>query len=220
MNLSKRWFRLLLRLYPSDFRDEMGEALVETYLERSREEPLAAVWFIALGDSLRNGLGERMRPAVSWRRNGDWGRDLELVSRDLELVSRRLRQKPMFLAAVLGTLTVGLGTFAVVFTAVDKILLEPLPYRHPNDLYTVWQKQNKFALTGPHAAALQNAGGMIEGAAVFQFNLLTVPAGPNNDAFHILGMHGGRRQGPDDRSAHGNSGDRPPRPGFIYADDG
>jgi hypothetical protein len=53
MNLSKRWFRLLLRLYPSDFRDEMGEALVETYLERSREEPLAAVWFIALGDSLR-----------------------------------------------------------------------------------------------------------------------------------------------------------------------
>jgi hypothetical protein len=27
MNASERWFRLLLRLYPADFREEMGEAL-------------------------------------------------------------------------------------------------------------------------------------------------------------------------------------------------
>lgn len=33
MNLSERWFRLLQRLYPADFRDEMGNALVEAYLE-------------------------------------------------------------------------------------------------------------------------------------------------------------------------------------------
>src|SRR6266403_120304 len=110
--LSQRWFTLLLRLYPPDFRDEMGEAFVQTYLHRSRDEAVARVWFAAFWDSLRNGLGERMRPAVAWRRSGDWGRDLELVS-------RRLRQKPLFLLAVLGTLTVGLGTFAVVFTAVD-----------------------------------------------------------------------------------------------------
>ena len=31
MNISERWFRLLLRLYPPDFRDELGESLVETY---------------------------------------------------------------------------------------------------------------------------------------------------------------------------------------------
>jgi hypothetical protein len=64
MHFSERWFRLLLRLYPSDFRDEMGQALVETYLERSREESLIVVWFAALWDSLRNGLGERMRPRL------------------------------------------------------------------------------------------------------------------------------------------------------------
>jgi len=181
MNASERWFRLLLRLYPPDFRDAMGEALVETYLHRSREESIVVVWFAALWDSVRNGLGERARPAVAWRRSGDWGRDLELVS-------RRFRQKPLFLAAGLGTLTVGLGTFAVVFTAVDKILLEPLPYEFPNDLYAVWQKLNKFPLTGPHSAALQTAGGVIEGAAVFRFALLTVPAGASNDAFHVQGM--------------------------------
>jgi hypothetical protein len=94
----------------------------------------------------------------------------------------------MFLVAVLGTLTGGLGTFAVVFTAVDKILLEPLPYKDPQDLYTVWQKNDKFALTGPHAAALQNAGGIIEGAAIFRGGLLTIPAGPDTDAFTIVVM--------------------------------
>src|SRR2546422_7650276 len=133
MNASERWFRLLLRLYPADFRDEMGEALVETYLHRSREESVALVWCAALWDSLRNGLGERLRPAVSWRRTGDWGRDLELVS-------RRFRRTPLLLAAILATLTVGLGTFAVVYTAVDKILIEPLPYDDPEDLYLVWRK--------------------------------------------------------------------------------
>src|SRR6266446_7001032 len=65
MNASERWFRLLLRLYPADFRDEMGGALVETYLHRSHETSVAWVWVVALWDSLRNGVGERMRPAVA-----------------------------------------------------------------------------------------------------------------------------------------------------------
>ena len=36
VDASERWLRLLLRLYPADFRDEMGEALVETYRDRCR----------------------------------------------------------------------------------------------------------------------------------------------------------------------------------------
>ena len=30
LKMSERWFRILLRLYPVDFRDEMGDAVVET----------------------------------------------------------------------------------------------------------------------------------------------------------------------------------------------
>src|SRR6185503_16016352 len=78
---SDRWFRLLLRLYPTDFRDEMGEAMVAAYRQRAHASsrrgtlPLAGVWMAALIDSLRNGLGERLRPAAAWRRRGNWGRD-------------------------------------------------------------------------------------------------------------------------------------------------
>jgi hypothetical protein len=33
----ERWLRLLLALYPEDFRDEMGEGWLEAYRDRLRE---------------------------------------------------------------------------------------------------------------------------------------------------------------------------------------
>src|SRR5262245_44469663 len=181
MNASERWFRVLLRFYPAGFREEMGEALVETYRDRSREASkggsfrLSGVWLRALWDSLRNGLGERARPAASWRR-------------DLALMGRRLRQRPMFLAVVLATLTVGLGAFAVVYTAVDKILLEPLPYANPEDRYMVWHNgrdSDHWSLTGPGVLALQNAGGPIEAAAGMGIGAATLHASGTTDASRI-----------------------------------
>src|SRR5919201_1813878 len=87
VDASERWFRLLQWLYPLDFRDDMGEAVVETYRDRARDAlrrggilSLAILWMRALVDSLRNGPSERARPAASWRRGGNWGRDVELVS--------------------------------------------------------------------------------------------------------------------------------------------
>ncbi|HVS63160.1 MAG TPA: ADOP family duplicated permease [Thermoanaerobaculia bacterium] len=136
---SERWFRLLLRLYPVDFRDEMGEGFVETYLDRARAARerrgalgLLGVWGRALWDSLRNGPGERARPAVRWRRSGNWGRDMEMAA-------RRLLRAPLFVLLVTGTLTVGLGAFAMVYAVVHHVLIAPLPYERPQDLYFVWR---------------------------------------------------------------------------------
>jgi putative ABC transport system permease protein len=77
---------------------------------------------------------------------------------------------PVFLAATLGTLTVGLGMFAVVYTAVQKILIEPMPYRNPDDLYFVWRDYGPIldlkrgALAGTDIAELQTSNSVIEGA--------------------------------------------------------
>lgn len=170
LRASERWLRLLLWLYPSDFREELGEPLVEAYRDRCRAAvrrggpaALGRVWLRALADSLRNGLGERVRAAVSWRRRGDWGRDAGLVA-------RRLARSPVFVLTMVGTLTVGLGAFAVVYAVVDKVLLEPLPYEEPDDLYFVWRNYTWIELErgwlgGPDVAALPGAGGVIEDAA-------------------------------------------------------
>jgi putative ABC transport system permease protein len=174
MDLSARWFTLLQRLYPADFRDEMGNAVVEAYMDRARvalktggQVRLAVLWIRALADSVSNGFGEWARPSIAWRRTGNWGRDAELVT-------RRLLRSPAFVAATVGTLTLGLGLFAVVYTAVDKILLEPMPYRNPDDLYFVWrdygpiQDRNRGRLPGKDVVELQKAGGVIETAVALQ----------------------------------------------------
>ncbi|HEY6343388.1 MAG TPA: ABC transporter permease [Bryobacteraceae bacterium] len=192
MSSADGWFRLLLRFYPPDFRDEMGGGLLDAYHRQAEEAKkrgsmrVAAVWLAALKDSLWNGLGERIKPAVEWRRRGDWGRDMELVT-------RRLRQKPLFFTAVLGTLTVGLGTFAVVYTAVDKILLEPLPYRDPGGLYKVWVDVPRLnlhegQLVAPDVYQLAKSGGPIQDAAFLNCGNAAIPANDNRDAFHINAM--------------------------------
>jgi len=163
---SERWLGLLLRLYPTDFREEMGMAMVEAYRDRSRRAmhrggltALAGVWLQALGDSARNGVAERLRPGIAWRRRGNWGRDAERAV-------RRLLRAPVFTLAMVGTLTVGLGAFAMVYAVVQKVLLAPLPYERPDDLYFVWRNYTWFGLErgwlgGTDVAALDTAGGPI-----------------------------------------------------------
>ncbi len=173
-NLSERWFRLLQHLYPPDFRDEMGNAVVEAYMDRARDAlkdggtmPLVALWVRALIDSLRNGAAERVRPGASWRHAGNWGRDVELVR-------RRLVRSPIFAATTIGTLTIGLGMFAVVYTAVQKILIDPMPYKDPGDLYYVWRDNRPIAdlqrgaLAGTDITELQKTNAVIEDAAGLQ----------------------------------------------------
>ncbi len=52
---------------------------------------------------------------------------------------RSLSRQPGLAVTIVGTLTVGLGTFAVVYTVVHKILIEPMAYKDPADLYFVWR---------------------------------------------------------------------------------
>src|SRR5260370_24020481 len=106
----------------------MGNAVVEAYTDRTRDTltnggkiHLIALWLRAFFDSLRNGAAERARPAASWRRGGNWGRDVELVR-------RRLVRSPAFAATTIGTLTIRLGIFSVVFIAVQKVLIDPMTY--------------------------------------------------------------------------------------------
>ena len=169
MTGSRRWFRLLLGLYPPEFRDEMGDELVATYLSRAREARArgglapAALWGRALIDSLRNGLAERVNPASAWRRGRGWGRDAHLVV-------RRLRRSPSFTLSILGTLTVGLGAFAVVYSVVHQVLIAPLPYEEPDDLYYVWRDYravfdlDRGWLAGTDVVELAGAAGVIEDA--------------------------------------------------------
>ena len=50
---------------------------------------------------------------------------------------RRLRQQPMFVLVVLGTLAIGLGANTAVFTLVHSLILRTLPVERPHELYRI-----------------------------------------------------------------------------------
>ena len=51
---------------------------------------------------------------------------------------RSLRRAPVFSAAVVLTLTIGIGSAAAIFAVVNAVLLRPLPYGHPEQLVGAW----------------------------------------------------------------------------------
>lgn len=130
---------LLVRFYPVDFREEMGQDMREAYhdrfgdaLRRRGRLGLVVAWFAAIGESARNAVGERARPSIKWRRSGQWGADAERVV-------KRLVRAPLFALSVVATIAVGLAAFSVVYTAVFNVVLKPLPYDRPEGLYVVWR---------------------------------------------------------------------------------
>jgi putative ABC transport system permease protein len=56
---------------------------------------------------------------------------------DLRYAFRNLNRNPAFTAVAIGALAIGIGANTAVFTVVESVLLRPLPYHEPSQLYTV-----------------------------------------------------------------------------------
>ncbi|CAN5728243.1 ABC transporter permease [soil metagenome] len=132
-------------------------------------------------------LAERwFRPMLRWRHSGNWGRDAEVAV-------RRLVRAPVFMLTMAGTLTVGLGAFAVVYTVVQRVLLAPLPYEDPDDLYFVWRDYTWIPfergwVAGPDVAELRSAGGVIEDVAGLARGLTTLSTEGGGEPMEIASM--------------------------------
>jgi putative ABC transport system permease protein len=126
-----------------------------------------------MGDSLMETYGDRA-PTAGGRGGGNWRRDTQLAV-------RRLVRAPLFAITMIATLTVGLGAFAVVYTVFDRVLVAPLPYDRPDDLYFVWRDYTWFNFergwtAGPDVAALREEGSVVVDAAGVSRNLVTLTA--------------------------------------------
>src|SRR5919204_5761487 len=61
-------------------------------------------------------------------RSAAWEHAISTFGADLQHGARRLRRDPTFAAVAMMTLALGVGLATAIFSAVDAILLEPLPY--------------------------------------------------------------------------------------------
>ena|ERR1700722_4148548 len=57
---------------------------------------------------------------------------------DLRYALRQLRKSPAFAAVAIVTLAVGIGANTAIFSVVEHVLLQKLPYEHLESLVEIW----------------------------------------------------------------------------------
>src|SRR5262252_544005 len=85
---------------------------------------------------------------------------MDTLLQDLKFALRSFRKAPAFPLAAIATLALGIGATTAIFSTLNAVLLKPLPYPNPEDLYGV-----RTALTDGRVTT-----GLLSGAEIFRLN--------------------------------------------------
>jgi predicted permease len=181
-DLLRRLYRLALRLYPPAFRAEHQDDLLQAFDDRRREPR-----FRGAGGSLRLTILLLHDVAVSLTLTGQrggrvrWERVMGNVLSDLRYAVRMLVKNPVFSAAAILTLALGIGLNTATFSAVDALLLKPLPGAERPDrlvqLYRHWAGIEYGSNSIPHYQDVRDrTGDVFENVAAWKFAPLSLSA--------------------------------------------
>src|SRR5215467_5207149 len=107
--------------------------------ERDMQNELESLRHMAAPHELGNLtlVAEDARSVLTWP-------SLENTFRNLRYAARALAKTPGFTATVIVTLALGIGANSAVFSAIDTVLLRPLPFPNAEQLVTVGQSNPKM----------------------------------------------------------------------------
>ena len=85
---------------------------------------------------------------------------METIVQDIRVAVRGLRRSPGFAFTAIATLALGIGATTAIFTALSAVLLKPLPYPEPENLYSL-----RTNLTDGRVTT-----GLLSGGEIFRLN--------------------------------------------------
>lgn len=122
------------RMWAFQGADLVRSAIAERRVERRGElRPAAPLSGSSAGSNPGRGFG-RGRYGLDRRRDSV----LAVLALDVRYAFRTFRRSPVFSAVVVLTLALGIGGTTAVFGVINGVLLEPLPYEHPEELVAIW----------------------------------------------------------------------------------
>src|SRR5215210_4555872 len=97
---------------------------------------------------------------------------MEALWRDIRYGIRTLFKRPGFTAIAVITLALGIGPTTAIFSLINGVLLDPLPYKEPDKLVMVWRNNpqqgwREFPLSVPNFIDYRDRNQAFECVAAF-----------------------------------------------------
>jgi predicted permease len=124
--LALRVYRMVLRLYPAQFRQDYEPEVISAFRRQWAWQPwLAGAWLFFLKACV----------SIVWNAPRE---HLHMLTSDLSYAFRAFRRRPWFTVVAIATLALGMGVNAALFSVVKSVLFGNLPYSKPDQLVRVW----------------------------------------------------------------------------------
>ena len=163
-------FRRIANLFRRTRVDREIDAELEAHIALRMDDNIAQG--MSLEEARRDALLRFGNPTATKERAtaADAALGIDSVIRDVRFALRQFRRSPGFTIVVISILAVGIGASTAIFSVVNPILFEPLPYPHANGIATIWDayKTQRIETTFGGYRELAQRARTIESIAVFE----------------------------------------------------